>query len=54
LLHSDHNFPLPPYEEITKETYEKMVSKIDLSIPLVALPGELDFDDCSTRSCPIK
>jgi ribonucleoside-diphosphate reductase alpha chain len=54
LLHSDHNFPLPPYEEITKETYEKMVSKIDLSIPLVALPGELDLDDCSTRSCPIK
>lgn len=54
LLHSDHNFPLPPYEEITQETYEKMVSKIDFSVPLVAMPGELDLDDCSTGACPIK
>jgi len=54
LLHSDHNFPLPPYEEITQETYEKMVSKIDFSVPLVAMPGELDLDDCSTGACPIR
>ena len=54
LLHSDHNFPLPPYEEITQETYEKMVSKIDFSVPLVAMRGELDLDDCSTGACPIR
>jgi len=54
LLHSEHNFPLPPYEEITKEEYDKMVSKIDFTIPLVATPGELDLDDCSTGACPIK
>lgn len=54
LLHSDHNFPLPPYEEISQETYEKMVSKLDLSVPLVAMPGELDLDDCATGACPIK
>lgn len=54
LLHSDHNFPLPPYEEISQETYEKMVSKIDLSVPLTAMPGELDLDDCATGACPIK
>ena len=54
LLHSDHNFPLPPYEEISQETYDKMVSKIDLTVPLVAMPGELDLDDCATGACPIK
>ena len=54
LLHSEHNFPLPPYEEISQETYEKMVSKLDLSVPLVAMPGELDLDDCATGACPIK
>lgn len=54
LLHSDHNFPLPPYEEISQETYEKMISKIDFTVPLVAMPGELDMDDCSTGACPIK
>jgi len=54
LLHSDHNFPLPPYEEITQDAYDRMVSKIDLTVPLVAMPGELDLDDCSTGACPIK
>lgn len=56
LLHSDHNFPLPPYEEITKEEYEKMISKIDFSVPLVpsTFIAELDLDNCSTGSCPVK
>ena len=56
LLHSDHNFVLPPYEEITKEAYEKMVSKIDFSIPLVQdkFNGDIDMDDCATGACPVK
>jgi len=56
LLHTDHNFPLPPYEETTKEEYEKAVSKIDMSIPLVqrSFDGELTMDDCATGACPIK
>lgn len=56
LLHSDHNFVLPPYEEITKEMYEKLVSKIDFSIPLVQsrFDGALDMDDCATGACPVK
>jgi hypothetical protein len=55
LLHSDHNFPLPPLEEITKEQYEKMLSKIDSSIPLVN-GQELDLLDisCDAGSCPIR
>ena len=55
LLHADHNFPLPPYEEITKEQYEKSVSKIDFTIPLQsATGGMLDLDDCSTGACPVR
>ena len=55
LLHTDHNFPLPPYEEITEEEYDKSVRKIDLSIPLVSVPADsIDFDDCNSGVCPIK
>lgn len=56
LLHSDHNFVLPPYEEITKEAYEKLVAKIDFTIPLVqnSFEGTVDLEDCATGACPIK
>lgn len=56
LLHVDHNFPLPPYEEISKEEYEKAVSKLDLSIPLQQNTTDLSLslDDCATGACPIK
>jgi ribonucleoside-diphosphate reductase alpha chain len=56
LLHTDHNFPLPPYEEITKEEYEKLLAKVDFSVPLhqKAFDGAVDLDDCATGACPIK
>jgi len=56
LLHSDHNFPLPPYEEITEEEHNKMLAKIDLSVPLVQTKAseEVDFGECATGACPIK
>jgi ribonucleotide reductase alpha subunit len=56
LLHSDHNFVLPPYEEISKEEYEKTVAKIDFTVPLVQskFDGEMDLDDCATGACPVK
>jgi ribonucleotide reductase alpha subunit len=56
LLHVDHNFSLPPYEEITKDEYNKMLAKVDFSTPLqeVAFMGDLDLDNCATGSCPIK
>ena len=55
LLHSDHNFPLPPYEEITKEQYEKTLAKIDFSIPMQSFGIEdLDLDNCATGACPVK
>ena len=56
LLHSDHNFPLPPYEACSKEDYEKMLASIDFSVPLQqrSFDGELDLDNCATGACPIK
>ena len=56
LLHSEHNFTLAPYEEITKEAYEKLLSKVDFSVPLYTPKGSgaLDVDDCATGACPVK
>jgi hypothetical protein len=56
LLHADHNFPLPPYEEVAKEAYEKLLSKIDFLVPLqdAAFGDALSLEDCSTGACPIK
>ena len=56
LLHVDHNFSLPPYEEISKDEYDKMLAKVDFSTPLqeIAFMGDLDLDNCATGACPIK
>lgn len=56
LLHSDHNFALPPYEEITEEQYAKIVSKINFDIPLVQskFDAEFDLENCATGACPVK
>ena len=56
LLHSDHNFPLPPYEQITEEEYRKTVAKIDLTTPMQQNSSnlELGLDDCATGACPVK
>ena len=56
LLHSDHNFPLPPYEEVDEETYNKILAKVDYSAPLVmdASGTELDPSECVGGACPIR
>lgn len=56
LLHSDHNFPLPPYEEISKEEYEKMLAKVDLMTPIVSAVADDLMDDpsCATGACPVR
>lgn len=55
LLHSDHNFPLPPYEEVSEDVYKKLVSKIDMSVPLQAPTTDLlDIDGCATGACPVR
>jgi adenosylcobalamin-dependent ribonucleoside-triphosphate reductase len=56
LLHSEHNFPLPPYEVITEEVYNKIMSKINLTVPLndISTTLNIEMEDCSTGACPIK
>jgi len=56
LLHADHNFPMPPYEEFSEAEYIKMLSKIDFSVPLSQTNGnhEVEIDDCEGGACPIK
>jgi len=55
VLHAEHNFPLPPYEEIDQGEFESLSAKIDKSIPLSQVGGtELNFEDCSNGACPIK
>lgn len=55
LLHSDHNFPLPPYEQCTEEQYNAMSAKIDMSVALTPISGdELDIDACASGACPIR
>jgi ribonucleotide reductase alpha subunit len=55
LLHTDHNFPLPPYEQISQDEYDSLIKKIDTSILLSQATGvELVLDDCATGACPIK
>lgn len=56
LLHVDHNFLLPPYEEITEDEYNKALSKLDFSVAIQQPVSDemLDLEDCSTGACPIR
>jgi ribonucleoside-triphosphate reductase (thioredoxin) len=56
LLHTDHNFPLPPYEEITEDKYNQILKGINFSVTLNAGSNmnEIDLDDCATGACPVK
>lgn len=57
LLHADHNFPLAPYEEIDEETYNAMVAKVDLSIPMATSTLDdnlMDDPSCTTGACPVR
>lgn len=55
LLHNDHGFDQAPYEEISKEKYEEMASKVK---PITAVEVKesdlLDSTECLTGACPIK
>ena len=55
LLHSDHGFNLAPYEEIDKQEYEKMKSKIKDSA-FTDLINEYTIEDleCEGGACPIR
>ena len=53
LLHSEHGFEQAPYEEITKEEYEKRISKLN-TIKNVSSGENLTELECAGGACPIK
>jgi hypothetical protein len=57
LLHSDHNFPLAPYEEISESEYYALTSKVNMTVKIGSSAIEDDiFDDpsCTTGACPVR
>jgi ribonucleoside-triphosphate reductase len=53
LLHADHGFDQAPYEEITKEDYDKRITRIK-DIKVVATGDILEGVECESGSCPIR
>lgn len=54
LLHNDHGFEQAPYEEITEEAYNSMLSKVSVTSAHDGLVGILDDSDCENGACPIR
>ncbi len=57
LLHSDHNFPLAPYQEISESEYYALTSKVNMTVKIGSSAIEDDiFDDpsCTTGACPVR
>lgn len=53
LLHSDHGFDQAPFEEITKEEYDKRMSECTLITDAVVAEFEAS-DECVGGMCPIR
>lgn len=55
LLHNEHGFAQAPFEEITKDKYEEMSSKV---VPITSLGvldmGDIEIQDCDTGACPVR
>lgn len=54
LLHSEHGFDQAPLEEITKEQYNEMVSKVTPFEDNSAIDTLDDSAECSTGICPVR
>jgi intein/homing endonuclease len=55
LLHNEHGFKQAPYEEITKEKYEELISKVTpITSVNVAESDMKDSFECAGGMCPIK
>jgi ribonucleoside-triphosphate reductase (thioredoxin) len=53
LLHSEPGFAQAPYEEVTKEEYEELVSKTTIITEIDNAVYE-SFDECASGMCPVK
>ena len=55
LLHNDHGFDQAPMEEITKEQFDEMSSKVKQITSLMSLNmDEVDIQDCEGGACPVR
>jgi ribonucleotide reductase alpha subunit len=55
LLHNDHGFDQAPLEEITKERYDEMKSKVLQITSLSNLNmDDIDIAECDSGACPIR
>lgn len=55
LLHQEHGFEQAPYQELSKEVYEDMMSKVkSLTSLIINNSEEITVDECSKGACPIK
>ena len=54
LLSQEHGFKQAPYETISKETYEKAISKVTPITNIDVNENDFDLVDCSGGACPIK
>jgi adenosylcobalamin-dependent ribonucleoside-triphosphate reductase len=54
LLHKEHGFKQAPYEEITKEQYEERIAKVKSLKDITVEKENIDFEECSKGTCPIK
>jgi ribonucleoside-triphosphate reductase len=53
LLHSDHGFKQAPYEEITKEAFDKLVASTRPITSVASAAFESD-DECASGVCPVR
>ena len=53
LLHSEHGFDQAPYEEISKDEYDRRVASCKL---ITRFAGELELgdDECASGMCPVR
>lgn len=52
-LPKSHGYAQPPYESVSKDTYEELYSKIQHNHPLVR-GGDMEAEECASGSCPIR
>jgi len=54
LLYHGHGFVQAPYETITKEQYDELVSKTTPITTVEVMESDFELADCDNGSCPIK
>jgi len=54
LLYFGHGFMQAPYEDITKERYNQIKSKVRKITSVEVKETDMDVDECASGACPIK